>query len=63
MLTDFDVCRFHTFFGQIDSFKQNHFLWVTAGGLEVAKIANAKDQVEVDKELGDEDEDPEGGEG
>lgn len=65
-----EVClsRFHMFFNQIDQFKTNHFLWTTAGGMKVAAIAQgskgAKTQQEVDKELGDEDEeDPEGGEG
>lgn len=54
---------FHTFFNQVDQFKQNHFLWVTAGGLGVAQIAK-EEQAAVDKKLGDEDEeDPEGGEG
>ena len=57
-------CRFHQFFNQIDQFKSNHFLWVTAGGLSVAKLAGeTAGQKAVDKELGDEDEDPEGGEG
>jgi tRNA pseudouridine38-40 synthase len=56
------------FFNQIDQFKTNHFLWLTAGGLKAAEIANTttgeKVQQDVDKELGDEDEeDPEGGEG
>ena len=55
--------RFHSFYSQIDQFKENHFLWLTAGGIEVAQIANNKVQAEVDKQLGDEDEDPEGGEG
>ncbi|KAJ6446751.1 aspartic proteinase [Purpureocillium lavendulum] len=56
---------FHAFFGQIDQFKSNHFLWLTAGGLSVAEISKGEGKVqeEVDKELGDEDEDPEGGEG
>lgn len=59
---------FHMFFNQIDQFKTNHFLWLTAGGLKAAEIANTttgeKVQQDVDKELGDEDEeDPEGGEG
>ncbi|VUC21111.1 unnamed protein product [Clonostachys rosea] len=54
---------FHSFFNQVDQFKQNHFLWVTAGGMAVAKIA-AQGQAEADKQLGDEDEeDVEGGEG
>ncbi|GJN69205.1 tRNA pseudouridine synthase 1 [Purpureocillium lilacinum] len=56
---------FHAFFNQIDQFKSNHFLWLTAGGLSVAEISKTEGKVqeEVDKELGDEDEDPEGGEG
>ncbi|KAM4057240.1 tRNA pseudouridine synthase domain-containing protein [Hirsutella rhossiliensis] len=57
---------FHAFFNQIDQFKSNHFLWLTAGGLGVAEIlkgAGGKMQEDVDKQLGDEDEDPEGGEG
>lgn len=43
----------------------NHFLWVTAGGLEVSQLTqgDAAAAEKVDKELGDEDEDPEGGEG
>ena len=60
------MTRFHAFFNQIDQFKSNHFLWLTAGGLAVAEIlksAGGRVQEEVDKELGDEDEDPEGGEG
>jgi tRNA pseudouridine38-40 synthase len=58
---------FYSFFNQIDQFKMNHFLWVTAGGMEVAQLtqadANAADK-ELNKQLGDgEEEDPEGGEG
>jgi tRNA pseudouridine38-40 synthase len=56
------LTSFYTFFNQIDQFKQNHFLWVTAGGMEVAQIVRGV-QAEVDKQLGDEDEDPEGGDG
>ena len=55
------------FFNQIDQFKTNHFLWLTAGGMKAAEIAKdttgEKVQQDVDKELGDEDEDPENGEG
>lgn len=57
------------FFNQIDQFKTNHFLWLTAGGMKAAEIARdttgEKVQRDVDKRLGDdeEDEDPEGGEG
>ncbi|KAH0490688.1 hypothetical protein TgHK011_002145 [Trichoderma gracile] len=56
---------FHTFFSQIDQFRSNHFLWLTAGGMKVATIDKANGKVQdVDKQLGDEDEeDPEGGEG
>ncbi|KAI9166536.1 tRNA pseudouridine synthase 1 [Paramyrothecium foliicola] len=57
---------FHSFFSQIDQFKSNHFLWLSAGGLAVADLKSGEDsktQEEVDKQLGDEDEDPEGGEG
>ncbi|KAK7403474.1 tRNA pseudouridine synthase 1 [Neonectria punicea] len=60
---------FHMFFNQIDQFKTNHFLWLTAGGMKAAEIARdttgEKVQRDVDKRLGDdeEDEDPEGGEG
>lgn len=56
------------FFNQIDQFKTNHFLWLTAGGMKAAELTRdttgEKVQRDVDKELGDEDEeDPEGGEG
>ncbi|KOS19001.1 tRNA pseudouridine synthase 1 [Escovopsis weberi] len=57
---------FHAFFSQIDHFRSNHFLWLSAGGMSVASIANAgnKSASDIDKALGDEDEeDPEGGEG
>ncbi|KAF7556796.1 hypothetical protein G7Z17_g1120 [Cylindrodendrum hubeiense] len=60
---------FHMFFNQIDQFKTNHFLWLTAGGMKAAEIdrgsTGEKVQRDVDKRLGDddEDEDPEGGEG
>ncbi|RGP75482.1 trna pseudouridine38-40 synthase [Fusarium sporotrichioides] len=59
---------FHMFFNQIDQFKTNHFLWLTAGGMKAAEITRdttgEKVQQDVDKQLGDEDEeDPEGGEG
>jgi tRNA pseudouridine38-40 synthase len=57
--------RFHSFFNQIDQFKANHFLWLSAGGMAVADLSSGsgKTQEDVDKQLGDEDEDPEGGEG
>ncbi|KAG9257169.1 tRNA pseudouridine synthase [Emericellopsis atlantica] len=57
---------FHAFYNQIDQFKANHFLWLTAGGLDVAKLDGVA-QADVDKQLEgdgeDEDEDPENGEG
>ncbi|KKP00611.1 tRNA pseudouridine38-40 synthase [Trichoderma harzianum] len=54
---------FHSFFTQIDQFRSNHFLWLTAGGMNVATIDKSGGK-DVDKQLGDEDEeDPEGGEG
>jgi tRNA pseudouridine38-40 synthase len=56
------------FFNQIDQFKTNHFLWLTAGGLKAAEIKSTsgeKVEADVNKRLGDEseDEDPENGEG
>lgn len=56
-------CRFHGFYNQIDQFKANHFLWLTAGGTKVSELNKEGEKAEVDKALGDEDEDPEGGEG
>ncbi|RCI15330.1 hypothetical protein L249_6521 [Ophiocordyceps polyrhachis-furcata BCC 54312] len=61
-----DFLLFHSFFNQVDQFKSNHFLWLTAGGLSIAEIpksAGNKVEEDVDKQLGDENEDPEGGEG
>ncbi|KYK56501.1 tRNA pseudouridine synthase [Drechmeria coniospora] len=55
---------FHAFFNQIDQFKSNHFLWLTAGGVGIADISRGDGKAQdVDKQLGDENEDPEGGEG
>ncbi|ORY63355.1 pseudouridine synthase [Pseudomassariella vexata] len=57
---------FHTFFHQIDSFKSDYFLWVTAGGITAAhqRVGQVEDvPEEMKEELGDEGEDPEGGEG
>ncbi|PHH66149.1 hypothetical protein CDD81_212 [Ophiocordyceps australis] len=57
---------FHAFFSQIDQFKSDHFLWLSAGGLSVGELdksGGSKIQQDVSRELGDEDEDPEGGEG
>lgn len=59
--------RFHTFFHQIDNFKSDYFLWVTANGISGAhkRVGQADDVPEAMKEgLGDEgEEDVEGGEG
>lgn len=58
------MCRFHGFFNQIDQFKANHFLWVTAGGMKVAEIDRSDGKGDdVDKQLGDENENPDGGDG
>lgn len=57
------MARFHGFYNQIDQFKANHFLWLSAGGTKVAELNKESDKTEVDKALGDEDENPEGGEG
>jgi tRNA pseudouridine38-40 synthase len=59
-------CRFHTFFQQVDNFKSDFFLWLTAGGIEAGAIrtGTAADAGKVaDAGLDEEDEDPEGGEG
>jgi tRNA pseudouridine38-40 synthase len=58
--------RFHTFFHQIDHFKSDYFLWVTAGGIQAARkrTGQGDDMPEALKaELDDEGEDIEGGEG
>ena len=57
--------RFHTFFHQIDNFKSDCFLWVTAGGIESAnqKTGPAAALPEELEGGGEEEEDPEGGEG
>ncbi|KAI2626774.1 pseudouridine synthase [Hypoxylon sp. NC1633] len=57
---------FHTFFHQIDNFKTAYFLWVTAGGIDAAKIRQGPGAVpeELMAELGDEgEENSEEGEG
>ncbi|KAI8952394.1 pseudouridine synthase [Xylaria longipes] len=54
---------FHIFFNQIDTFKSDYFLWVTAGGLEAAQQrAGPRESIpqELEDELGDEGEDAEG---
>ncbi|KAK6205913.1 hypothetical protein LQW54_008105 [Pestalotiopsis sp. IQ-011] len=59
---------FHTFFHQIDHFKSDYFLWVTAGGIDAARkrVGLGDDmpptlKAELDDE--NEDQDPENGEG
>ncbi|KAF9873055.1 tRNA pseudouridine synthase [Colletotrichum karsti] len=55
---------FHIFFQQVDNFKSDYFLWLTAGGIEAGSIRLAKGEAKtLENELDDEDEDPEGGEG
>ncbi|KAH6693457.1 tRNA pseudouridine synthase A [Plectosphaerella plurivora] len=57
---------FHTFFNQVDNFKSDFFLWLSAGGIEAGAIRTgaAGDASKVaDAGLDEEDEDPEGGEG
>ncbi|KAF3020309.1 tRNA pseudouridine synthase 1 [Neopestalotiopsis sp. 37M] len=58
---------FHTFFHQIDHFKSDYFLWVTAGGIQAARkrTGQGDDMPEALKaELDDDEgEDIEGGEG
>ncbi|KAI0122036.1 pseudouridine synthase [Daldinia grandis] len=58
---------FHTFFHQIDNYKEGYFLWVTAGGIEAAE--QRMGQIgsipkELEEELGDDgEENPDEGEG
>ncbi|TGJ83951.1 hypothetical protein E0Z10_g4794 [Xylaria hypoxylon] len=57
---------FHLFFNQIDTFKSDYFLWVTAGGLEIAKQREGPREPvpqELEAELGDEGEEAGGEEG
>ncbi|KAL0932139.1 tRNA pseudouridine synthase [Colletotrichum truncatum] len=57
---------FHIFFQQVDNFRSDYFLWLTAGGIDAGAIRTAKGEKEdktLEAELDDEDEDPEGGEG
>ncbi|KAJ1335342.1 tRNA pseudouridine38-40 synthase [Microdochium nivale] len=61
---------FHTFFHQVDNFKSDYFLWVTAGGLEAAqhRPGGAKERGEQapnfdDEEEGDDAAAAKGGEG
>lgn len=52
------VCRFHLFFNQVDNFRTDYFLWVTAGGLEASHERSNRTGEKVPKgleaELGDE---------
>ncbi|KAK2751228.1 tRNA pseudouridine synthase [Colletotrichum kahawae] len=57
---------FHTFFQQVDNFKSDYFLWLTAAGIDAGAIMTAKGeekQKTLEAQMGDEDEDPENGEG
>ncbi|OTB17792.1 hypothetical protein K445DRAFT_315543 [Daldinia sp. EC12] len=58
---------FHTFFHQIDNYKEGYFLWVTAGGIEAAEQRTGQIgsiPKELEEELGDDgEENPEEGEG
>ncbi|KAI0018969.1 pseudouridine synthase [Xylariomycetidae sp. FL0641] len=56
---------FHTFFNQIDNFKSNYFLWVTADGIEAANSRTGQAEAvpaELEAELGDEGEEVRQGE-
>lgn len=59
--------RFHTFFHQIDSFRSDYFLWVTAGGIGAAHQRLGQRDDDVPQGMGvesdSEAEDPEAGEG
>lgn len=52
------VNRFHLFFNQVDNFRTDYFLWVTAGGLEASHERSNRTGEKVPKgleaELGDE---------
>jgi tRNA pseudouridine38-40 synthase len=52
------VYRFHLFFNQVDNFRTDYFLWVTAGGLEASHERSNRTGEKVPKgleaELGDE---------
>ncbi|WQF76548.1 Putative pseudouridine synthase I, TruA, pseudouridine synthase TruA/RsuA/RluB/E/F [Colletotrichum destructivum] len=57
---------FHIFFQQVDNFKSDYFLWLTAGGIDAGGIRTGKDEKgakTLETEIGDEDEDPENGDG
>jgi len=57
--------RFNVFFQMIDNFPAKWFLWLTAYGIDTELLTDPgkKAMREVDTQLGDDDEDPEGGEG
>lgn len=49
--------RFHLFFNQVDNFRTDYFLWVTAGGIEAShERSERKERVPkgLEAELGDE---------
>jgi len=52
------VISFHLFFNQVDNFRTDYFLWVTAGGLEASHERSDRTLDKVPKaleaELGDE---------
>ncbi|TLD19764.1 hypothetical protein PspLS_09650 [Pyricularia sp. CBS 133598] len=58
---------FHTFFNQIDNFHTDHFLWVTAHGFDAAYERKERERIQLPKGLeaglGDDDENPEDGDG
>ncbi|KAF6831558.1 tRNA pseudouridine synthase [Colletotrichum musicola] len=54
---------FHTFFQQVDNFRSDYFMWLTAGGIDAGAIRTAKGGKTLEATMSDEDEDPEGGEG
>jgi tRNA pseudouridine38-40 synthase len=61
------ICRFHTFFTHLDNYRDNTFLYLTAGGIEATKMElpkkNGENGAKQEYEEDSEDENPEGGEG
>lgn len=46
------VCRFLNFFAQIDNFREPHFLYLTSGGVDAAKVSSSSIRsVDVDNVL------------
>ena len=43
--------RFHLFFNQVDNFRTDYFLWVTAGGLEASHERSNRTGEKVPKAL------------